>query len=131
MRGDLVDRPGCWLRRRAVSGEEQVVGERYPVPALHGKHLVSGVGVERHEHQRRGRPAVADGFAAVFDDEVAAGGSRRQQHHQRGDHRVVLLGVLVRGEELAGFVDEHRVQLGAQPTPIRKAEVGAYCVEHG
>ncbi len=45
------------------------------------------------------------------DDEVAASGPRREQDDQRGDHLIVLLRVLMRGEELPGLVEEHRVQL--------------------
>lgn len=51
----------------------------------------------------------------MLDDEIAAGGPRRKQDDQRADHLVVLLRVLVRGEELPGLVEEHRVQ----PRPER------------
>ena len=53
--------------------------------------------------------------AIVLDDELAAGVRGRQRHSQRAYHRVVLLGVGVRDEELPGSVHQQCVQFGLQP----------------
>ncbi len=122
--------PGIGPETGGVAGEHQVVCQHDPVAALDGEDLVAGVAVERHEHQRRCGARVALGLAAVFDNEVTTGRVRREHHDQRGHHVVGLLRVLVAGEELAGLVDEHRMQFRSQTGRVGQPEVGADGVEH-
>jgi hypothetical protein len=65
----------------------------------------------------------------MLDHENAARGRRWQRHDQRPDHGVGLLRVLVRGEELAWCIDQHRVEFGSQLASLRQAEFGAQAVE--
>jgi hypothetical protein len=45
-------------------------------------------------------------------------------------HLVGLFRVLVRQEELARGIDQHRVQIGREPRAVGQAEIGAQRVEH-
>jgi hypothetical protein len=67
----------------------------------------------------------------MLDHEHTPRRRRGQRHDQGPDHRVGLLGVLVRGEELARCVDQHRVELGCQLASLRQTEIGAQAIEDG
>ena len=93
--------------------------------------LVPAVGVERDQRQVGLRPPVGGRLAEVVDDEIPAGVRGRQRDDQRRDHRVVLLGVLVRQEELAFLVDQQGMQVGGQPAVPGQSEFLAQRLEFG
>ena len=62
-------------------------------------------------------------FAAVLHGERTATEVRRENDHERGDHRVALLRVLVRLEELARFVDQQLVELRLELAFLGKTEL--------
>lgn len=74
--------------------------------------------------------SYASGSSGVRDRERAAAAGSRQGHDQGPDHRVDLLGVLVRGEELARPVHQQRVELRLEPSAGQQAEAGPQPVEH-
>jgi hypothetical protein len=116
----LGDRADC-LRRRLIAGQ-QVERERHPVSGPDRRDLTPAVGVERDEGQLLLGRAVGLALPGVADDQFPAGVRRRQRHHQRAHHRVVLLRVLVREEELPLAVHQHRVRLGPQPCCRRQPQ---------
>jgi hypothetical protein len=76
---------------------------------------------------------VARAFDAALWGHSAASHSRSaaviggwQRYHQGADHRVVLLGILVREEELIRLVDQQRVQIDGQLGPVRKPKLILY-----
>src|SRR6266705_5369016 len=66
----------------------------------------------------------------MLHDQLAAGVRGRQRHDQRADHRVVLLRVLMREEELARAVYEHGVEFSRKPAAERQAELIADLIKH-
>ena len=77
-----------------------------------GPDLVLAVGVERRERElgRLLDVHVNDDLAAlVAHEQLAAVAHDRQRDRQGRDHAVHLLGVAVRGEETAAFVEEQLV----------------------
>nr|WP_245988429.1 hypothetical protein [Flexivirga caeni] len=111
-------------------GEQQVEGEGDSVTGAHRPHLVPAIGVEGNEDQFVAGPSEDPFSAAVVDHQLATGVDRRQGDHESGDHLVVLLGILVRQEELALAVDEHRVEFGPQGGVRRQTECLAEAIEH-
>ena len=65
----------------------------------------------------------------VVDDEFATGVGGRQSYHECGQHRVVLLRVLMRQEELPLPIDEHRVEFGADRRIGRNSQRGTEAAE--
>jgi hypothetical protein len=114
-----------------VAVQEQVVGERDPVPGRHRADLVPAIRVERDQHDVGRRPPVGGGLAEVVDDELPTSVCRRQHHDQGRDHRIVFLGVLVREEELTLLVDQQGMQVGGQPAMLRQPELLAHGIELG
>jgi hypothetical protein len=110
--------PGRVFGREAhprVAREREIEGQRDAVAVLHRPNLVPAVGVERDQDEVARRATAKRPLATVVVDDGGTTAERgRQQHHQRADHVVRLLGVLVRGEELAGLVHEQVVKLRAQ-----------------
>ncbi len=94
-----------------VTPQQQVVGDRDPVAGLHRQDLVAEVGVKRDKRMRGLRSLVGSPLFVMPDEQGAPGVRGRQRHDQGPDHRVVLLGILVRDEELALLVHEHRVHV--------------------
>ena len=119
-----------WSRAGVGVGEHQVVRQHDPVTGTNRSHLVAAVGVERDERQLVLRGSVDLALAAVRDDQRSPGECAGEGDDQRGDHPVVLLRVLVRTEELAPGVHEHRVQLCDQSTPDGQAEIGGDAVQN-
>ncbi len=117
---------GCSLVARwhvGVPAQQEVVGERNPVPRPYFEDFVPAVGVEGDHRQLRLRPPVGLPLIEVAHHQLAAGVTGRQRHHQGADHRVVLLAVLMGKEELARLVDQKRMKIGGQLGGDRQAQL--------
>lgn len=97
--------------------EEEVEGQGDAMSRTHRSNFVPAISVVSDEDEVV-RFAEEEALnSPVVDDEFTACVSGGQADYQAGEHRVVLLGILMREEELALAVDEQRVQLGTPSGP--------------
>ena len=93
--------------------------------ARQGKHFVLAVRIERDEREQPIRRSVLLPPTTMLNHQRPTATCRRQRDNQCADHRVNLLRVLVRREELALFVHQDRVQLSSQTAAVGQTELGA------
>lgn len=99
-----------------------VVGQGDSIPGAHGKHLMDPVGVE-DDGGRLGRATPKRHRAIPFPhDELPSGVPRGEGDDERRHHRVALLRVLVREEELPLLVDEDRVKVCRQDAAVGQGQ---------
>ncbi|MFT4100739.1 MAG: hypothetical protein QM674_06825 [Burkholderiaceae bacterium] len=87
--------------------------------------LVAAIGVERDDAQFRRGAGRHQRLVMVANHELAAAEPRRQADDQGADHAIVLLGVLVRREELHARVDQQVVQPRFEIACQGQAEIAA------
>ncbi len=107
------------FRLAGVPVQQQVVGERDPVPRPHFEDLVPTISVEGDQRQLRFRPAVVRPLLVMPHHQLTAGVGGRQRHHQGADHQVVLLAVLMGEEELVRLVYQEGMKIGGQLGGVR------------
>ena len=120
--GDRVDLCRVVRRRprriRIAGAQTQVEHERQAMTFGDLPDFVRTVGIERRERQLRRLAGVhvdGDLAVAVADDQLATRARGWQRDRQGRDHPVGFLGVAVRREETARFIDQQLVELRVEP----------------